>query len=267
MIHINPNLFPGGRTAALTMSYDDGAVFDEQLIDIFNRYGIKGTFHVNDWSIGEGCNFTPEKARELYKGHELSVHSCDHPMFDHLNDIELYDQIVKNKEKIENICGYTVRGMSYPHGVFNERIMNVMRVAGMKYGRTTEKTLYTAIPEDFLAWHPSGHHKDNILDLYKLIESPKAQWGNPRLLYIWGHSHEFGHEGNWDLMEEFCKTAAGHDHIWYATNIEIYDYVTAARNLEISANRKTVFNPSYLSVWVTVEGSDVVEIKPGENKL
>ena len=34
--------FPGGKAKALTMSYDDGKVQDRRLIDIFNKYGIKG---------------------------------------------------------------------------------------------------------------------------------------------------------------------------------------------------------------------------------
>ena len=29
------------------MSYDDGKIFDRKLIEIFNKYGIKGTFHLN----------------------------------------------------------------------------------------------------------------------------------------------------------------------------------------------------------------------------
>ena len=31
---------------AVTFSFDDGVVFDKKLIDIFNKYGIKGTFNL-----------------------------------------------------------------------------------------------------------------------------------------------------------------------------------------------------------------------------
>ena len=37
--------FPGGKHKVLTMSYDDGKLEDRRLISIFNKYGIKGTFH------------------------------------------------------------------------------------------------------------------------------------------------------------------------------------------------------------------------------
>ena len=50
---------------------------------------------------------------------------------------------------------------------------------------------------------------------------------------------------------------SGYDDIWYATNIEIYNYITAQRRLEISADQKVIFNPSVLTVWVDVDGETV----------
>ena len=44
--------FPEGRHKALTMSYDDGRFADRRLVDTFNRYGLKGTFHINSGLLG-----------------------------------------------------------------------------------------------------------------------------------------------------------------------------------------------------------------------
>ena len=70
------------------------------------------------------------------------------------------------------------------------------------------------------------------------------------------------------MMEEFCDkfTATFEDTVWYATNIEIYDYVTALRALELSADRTMVLNNSAMSVWLEVDGTPV-EIKPGLTHL
>ena len=70
------------------------------------------------------------------------------------------------------------------------------------------------------------------------------------------------------VMEEFCDkfTATFEDTVWYATNIEIYDYVTALRALELSADRTMVLNNSAMSVWLEVDGAPV-EIKPGLTRL
>ena len=44
-------LFPGGRTKALTFSYDDGVIADRRLIEIFRENGLKGTFNLNGASL------------------------------------------------------------------------------------------------------------------------------------------------------------------------------------------------------------------------
>jgi hypothetical protein len=44
---IEYSVFPGGKKRVVTFSYDDGPVQDERLVAMFNRYGVKGTFHLN----------------------------------------------------------------------------------------------------------------------------------------------------------------------------------------------------------------------------
>ena len=51
------------------------------------------------------------------------------------------------------------------------------------------------------------------------------------MMYVWGHSYEFDRDNSWDLIEGFCKFIGGRDDIWYATNIEIVDYMNAAKIL------------------------------------
>ena len=45
------------------------------------------------------------------------------------------------------------------------------------------------------------------------------------MFYLWGHSYEFDENDNRDVIEKFAEFVGGRDDIWYATNIEIYDYV------------------------------------------
>ena len=45
--------------------------------------------------------------------------------------------------------------------------------------------------------------------------------------------------------------------------MEIYNYVTAMKNLRFSADCNLVYNPSAISVWIGVDGRPV-EIKGGE---
>mgnify|MGYP002563950845 CR=1 FL=1 len=77
-----------------------------------------------------------------------------------------------------------------------------------------------------------------------------------KLMYVWGHSYEFDNGDGWERIEAFCKTVSGDSEIWYATNAEIFDYITALRALKLSADNKTVYNPSALTVWFTDGGRE-----------
>ena len=258
------NLYPYGKIGAITMSYDDGNIADKRLVEIFNKYGFKGTFHANSNRIGEGKNFTDAEAKELYKGHELSVHTLTHPCLYGLLDEELHDEIMLDRKRLEEICGYTVRGMSYPYGKFNERVADVLRMTGMEYSRTTRKTLSFMLPEDFLIWHPTCHHKDNISELAdKFLASDGSRWKDLDVFYVWGHSYEFNDNDNWDIIESFCEKVSNKDFVWYATNIEIVDYVNALRAVRMSQSLDMAYNPTATDVWFWVNGV-TVKIPAGE---
>ena len=78
------------------------------------------------------------------------------------------------------------------------------------------------------------------------------------MFYLWGHSYEFEDANNWGLIEDFCKTVGNREDIWYATNIEIYDYVKAFDSLAFSVDGTKVYNPSATDVYLRVGGTTCV---------
>ena len=52
-----------GKSKVLTLSYDDGVVQDIRLIELMDRYGIKGTFNINT-----GMYLPEDTVREHYYG-------------------------------------------------------------------------------------------------------------------------------------------------------------------------------------------------------
>ncbi len=251
--------YPEGKKKALTMSYDDGAVHDRRLVEIFNKHGIKGTFHLNSDTLGGGNKIAPEEVAALFRGHEVSCHTSTHPHLERVPNMEVAQQILTDKARLEELCGYVVRGMSYPFGTHDSRSVEILRTLGMNYSRTTASTGGYGLPDDFMLWHPTCHHKGGImekLEKFKGLNTPLA------LFYVWGHSYEFNNDDNWELIEEFCEAAEGMEDTWYAANIEIYDYITALRHCELSADRSMIFNPASVSVWAEVEGN-IIECKGG----
>ena len=243
-----------GKKKALTMSYDDGQIADLRLLDIFNKNGIRGTFHLNADNIGRENRVTAEDIRTKYAGHEISAHGLTHPFLERIPQEEAVYEIMEDRKRLEAICGYPVRGMSYPYGTYNDDVLRTLPGLGIRYARTVRSTGGFNLPENFLLWNPTCKHTDPALFTY--LERFKGFKYGLSLFYIWGHSFEFNNDDNWDVIERFCAEAGGDDNVWYATNIEIYDYITALRSLHFSADRTMVLNPSATDVWVGVD--DVV---------
>lgn len=271
-----PNLFmrfPGSRAKAFTMSYDDGVVHDIRLIEIMTRYGLKGTFNINagmfapegiDIASGKRPNerLTEKEVVALYgkAGQEVAVHGFTHPYLEQLPAACACYEIMEDRRKLETLFGRTVRGMAYPFGSYNDTVIEILKNAGIVYARTVESTESFGIPTDWLRLQPTCHHKNPRL--FELADSflKKDPTRVPQLFYLWGHSYEFDREGNWNLIEELGKKIGGHDDVWYATNIEIYDYIADYRQLRFSADMQFVENPTHRDLYFSwMEQNRVVQ--------
>lgn len=249
--------FPGGKHKVLTMSYDDGKLEDRQLISIFNKYGIKGTFHINAGLFADERRIKPNEIKELYKGHEVSAHTYTHPTIARCPKETIVEQIMEDRKGLEAIVGYPVRGLSYPNGSYNKQIREVLPHLGIEYARIVGNSNNFEMPDDFLVWQATCHHNADLMKrAQEFANLSKTQY--LYMMYVWGHSYEFPRDNNWNLMEEFCEYISNRDDIWYATNIEIVDYMNATKALRFSASGDQVYNPSVQPVWLNVNGKIVV---------
>lgn len=255
--------FPGGNHKVLTMSYDDGKHEDRRLVELFNRYGIKGTFNVNSGLEGDPVRIPQAEYRELYKGHEIACHTVSHPTIGRC-PIELVAQeVLEDRKKLEEIMGYPVRGLAYPNGSESKEIRAMLPALGIRYGRVVGNTDGFAMPEDFLQWKATCHHDHNLLSLgQELVDLHKKQY--LYMMYVWGHSYEFTKNNNWEVMEEFCRLVGGRDDIWYATNIQIVDYMDVIKAAQYAADGSFVYNPCVQSLWLCVDDEKFVEVKGGQ---
>ena len=252
-------LYPEGKIKALTMSYDDGVVQDRRLIALFNTHGIKGSFHINAGILDQGNRVSSSEVETLYAGHEVSCHTFTHPFLERVPRTEIAREIFEDRKRLEELCGYPVVGMSYPMGTWNDEVINIAKSCGIVCSRTTRVSGGFGIPQDFMAWDATCHHRE-------MLEKGAAFLDNRyplALFYVWGHAYEFDNNNNWNEIEEFCRMMSGKSDIWYATNIQIYRYFEAIRSLVVSASGSMAFNPTATPVWYTF-GDKKGVIRPGE---
>ncbi len=229
-----------GKMKALTFSYDDGVDQDKRLIELFNKYGLKGTFNLNSSllgrredtltilgrTVGHGKVFASD-VRHIYDGHEVAVHTLTHPLLPGIeDDAEIIRQVEEDRIKLSELCGYEVVGMAYPCGGQNhdDRVANIIREnTGVKYCRTIISNHSFDIQEDLYKFKPTVYHFGEFDKMFELGQKfLETEADTPQILYVWGHAYEFDiRDGDWERMEEFCRMMSGRDDIFYGTNKEV----------------------------------------------
>ena len=271
--------FPNGKSKAVTLSYDDGSSFDQTMVDILNRYGIKCTLNLNSCRLDtEGALTVAQIKKMLEQGHEVAVHGANHYASGLVRPAEGIRDVLHCREALETTFGRIIRGMAYADSGINrfidgnnyETVRNYLNQLGIVYSRTLGKDNDSfELPTDWYAWMPTAHHASpNLMELIDKFLALDNNTGYtamryPRLFYLWGHGYEFHYGNNWDLLESICAKLGGKDDIWYATNIEIYDYVMAYQSLLWSADSKRVYNPTLFTLWFSIDDS-MYTIAPGE---
>ena len=226
--------FPDGKLKAVTFSYDDNIMQNERLMQLFDQYGVKGTFNLNSMIFlpgiancfsGDYQFLSVKKAKKIFSNnrHELATHGRNHRDLSGLPFVHQLADLRKDKDSLERLFGRRFTGHAYPFGHFNENTKRALQQVGIQYARTTRSTFDFLIPNDWYEWNPTCYHKDvefmDCVERFITLQPEKTA-----LLYIWGHAFEFDTDKNWGLMEEALKKLAVCNDIWFCTNGEFFDY-------------------------------------------
>ncbi len=226
-----------GKKKAITFSFDDGTLQDVRLVEILNKYGLRGTFNICSALLGkpntvrrhglevDHSKVRAEDVREIYAGHEVAVHTLTHPWLNRLDDESVIREIEQDRVALSELCGYEVFGMAYPFGVYDDRILKLMRErTGIRYSRTIKNTHAFDLPkeDELLTWHPSVYYIEpefeSVVDEFLALDREE-----PALLYIWGHSFELDSDIAPSEFERICEKLSRREDIFYGTNSEILD--------------------------------------------
>ena len=223
------------KKKCITFSFDDGVRQDKRLIEIFNKYGLKGTFNLNSSFLGlkggrevngkflDNSNVFPSEVQEIYAGHEVAVHTLTHPNLTGEEEETIIYQVEEDRKQLSRLVGYEVTGMAYPCGGVNndDRVAAILQKhTGVEYARTINSTLKFDLPKNPYRWHPTVYARegDRVFELAEKFLSLETD--TPQILYIWGHAHEFDivEDMSWARVEKLCQILSGKKDIFYATN-------------------------------------------------
>lgn len=258
------NRYLKGKTKALVLSYDDGQATDRRMVEMLNEYGIKSTFHLNSGNLDREGYLGSGEAAALYRGHEIAAHTFSHPHMLRIPGEEQLAELWRDRERLEEIAGSIVDGFSYPYGEYDRELKKLVEAVGFSYARTIESRYDFRLPEDFFAWRPTCHHRENCTVLGKKYLDYDYREGLS-VFSLWGHSHNFEREGNWEVLEQFCRLMGKREEFWYCTMGEFARYVRGLGALKTSLRGDLVYNPTDRELWFEMDGR-LVNIGPGERK-
>ncbi len=222
----------------LTFSFDDGVQQDKRLIGIFDKYSLKATFNLNSELLGKSgqlvypdCTvahnkISPDEVRDVYKNHEVAVHTLTHPNLTKLSDDEVIRQVEQDRLNLSELVGYDVVGMAYPCGGVNndERTSLIIKKnTGVRYARTISDTFSLDVPQNLYRFDPTLRHRCDKEKMAEMVEQFISYKGSDtKLFYIWGHSYECDMDSSWDYFDSVCCALSGLSDVFYGTNTEVF---------------------------------------------
>lgn len=199
----------------VTFSFDDGIEQDRRFVKELNKYGFKATFNINTgiqtranmW-VNEGVEIhrmNIDGLKELYKGHEVAVHSLTHPFLEKLDEETIYNELYYDKKNIEEWFEQDVTGMAYPYGTYDDRVIKTAKDLGIKYARTAGTSMKFSLPEDMMKYTGTCHFSNS--EIFRLIDEFDSleDTSEKQVLYIWGHTYEFDVMKKWDFLTQLLE--------------------------------------------------------------
>ncbi len=123
----------------IALTFDDGpSAHTKRLLDIFRKYGGKGTFFVLGNSLD---NRTETLKRIVSEGHGIGNHSWNHRQFTNISIEEVEDQIMMTRAKIYDITGVDCTIVRPPYGACNDEIRSLGKELGVSFVNWSVDTL------------------------------------------------------------------------------------------------------------------------------
>ncbi len=204
-------------------SVDDGQKDDLKIAELLLQKKLPGIFFIPTfYNRSRNGQFGKDDIFWLYEsGFEIGGHTMTHPEdLKQLSNKQMLYEIIGNKLWLESITDEMITKFAYPGGKFNNDVIDVLRVAGYQYARTTN------ILEGVAPYEPFRSH--TTIHIYPRREYQGIEWdetakdyaqvfsGTGSEFHIWAHSSDLDKYNYWERLEAFL------DHI-----TETYEIVAA----------------------------------------
>lgn len=267
--------YPGGKSKALILSYDDGVIEDIPFAHLLEDHGLVGTFNLNSGYLGVTRGWPQpggdtvfqqyipvDSVRSVYKNHEIAAHGTFHQDFLALTEAEIREEIGSDIANLERLAGHRIESMAYPVGRSDAAVATIVGTTGLTNARTVADTHTFALPDSLFLWHPTCHDSraPELTDAYLALPNDTLS-----LFYVWGHAWEFKDPARWLAIQDFCRKMGHQTTIWSVGSGAYVTYLAALHKVRRTPNR--LHNPaSNPPVWVRLANGQYERLAPGASR-
>lgn len=126
------------------LTFDDGHISHYRYaVPLLDKFRIRGTFFITaGWTgVREGYMAGDELKELLARGHVVQAHGWSHKMLTQCSPAELYDELRRSRETLEDVLATGVDTMSLPHGRWNRQVLAACSQAGYKKVYTSDPSV------------------------------------------------------------------------------------------------------------------------------
>jgi peptidoglycan/xylan/chitin deacetylase (PgdA/CDA1 family) len=214
--------------AVVTTSWDDGHPLDLKLAELLQKYDVPATFYIPIDNIEREC-MNPQQIREIARSFDIGGHTYHHLALTKISLQEVEKEVVEGKKRLEDIIGREVISFCYPRGKYNDKTINIVKVAGFMGARTV-RSATRRIKDPFkmsttayaASWHlglapyfrQSMYSRDFRMFRFMLgnnlllnvwdkvaIKTLEFVVDNGGIWHLWGHSWEVEENKDWAKLE------------------------------------------------------------------
>ena len=213
----------------IAFSWDDGALEDQKLFELHEKYGIPGMFFVPTRNCEGREVLTPEMLRAAESECvRFGGHTENHTYLTSIPLEEVEQEVLLNKVFLEHTLGHEIEDFCLPGGKYTPEILDIvnkhyktirtadtmnfkytggeLKPAIHFYPRGSKSLLGNAIRNRSI---PQGayialHYKMNYFELVSsLIRNEQRK--EDSVVMVWGHSWELEKEHLWGELEKLMK--------------------------------------------------------------
>src|SRR3972149_4545620 len=172
------------RRPSFVINFDDGYKNITSSIKLFKKYNIKPTVFL----VADSLKVDREELRNNYpflsadniknlrsNGWEFGSHGLTHRAFNRCNNRDILKEIKESKQLLQKRIGCKVDYISYPFGLYSEKVLKVVKNSGYKLGLTMNDQFFTSsintceVPR-------IGVNASHSISEFKYLSSPSVIW-------------------------------------------------------------------------------------------